>query len=343
MKNGIEAIIGIEIMSHNLNSKNVVVTGAAGYIGGITCIELKRKGYNVFGVDKRYTSHLDKYYDEFYQGDFIDYKSFLFLKKANPTTIIHCAGSSLVDPSFISPGTYFDNNIAKTNRLLDFIKDELIATKFIFSSSAAVYGNWSREPYREYNDTFPVSPYGETKLMVEKILSWYHKIFGLKYVSLRYFNACGADFESIHGQEPGASHIFAKLFECALNDTAFTLYGSNYHTKDQTCIRDYLHVSDIAEAHIQCIENDTVGIYNLGTLKGTSNLECLEQVEIFLNKNIVVNVAPKREGDPAILIADPTKFQIATGWKAQRSMAMIVKNLHQWYQSDIFKKLNKRS
>lgn len=344
MKNGIGETIGIEIMSQNLNTKNILVTGAAGYIGGITCIELKRRGYNVFGVDRRFFDHLKDYYDDFYHGDFTDNESFLLIKKVNPVAIIHCAGTSLVAPSFISPGDYFNNNVAKTNKLLNFIKDEIPSTKFIFSSSAAVYGNWSTYPYREYSDTIPVSPYGESKLMAEKILSWYHQVYNLNYVSLRYFNACGADYDAAHGQEPYATHIFAKLFEAALNDTVFTLNGATYRTNDNTCVRDYVHVSDIADAHIKSIENKITGIYNLATLRGTSNLECLDYVEKLLDKKIVVNVAPARKGDPAILVADPTKFQVVTGWRAWRTIPLVVSHLQKWYESSIFKNYsNKRS
>jgi len=339
VKNGTEATIGIEIMSQNLNTKNIVVTGAAGYIGGITCIELKRKEYNVIGIDRRYFSHLDNYYDEFYHGDFTDYETFLLIKRSKPAAIIHCAGTSLVGPSFTSPGIYFDNNVARTNRLLNFIKDELPETKFIFSSSAAVYGNRGNV-FREFEECSPVSPYGESKLMVEKLLHWYGESHKLNYVALRYFNACGADYDAAHGQEPGATHIFAKLFDAALNDSPFTLNGATFSTKDNTCIRDYVHVSDIANAHIKCIDSDVGGIYNLGTNKGTTNLECLQYVEKSLGKEIVVNVAPAKEGDPSVLIADSTKFQLKTGWSAWRTMPMVVSHLKKWYNSSTYKNYN---
>ena len=330
-------------MSQNLNTKNVVVTGAAGYIGGITCIELKRKGYNVFGIDRKYAPHLNKFYDEFIQADFTDYESYLLIKRVKPCAIIHCAATSLVGPSLTNPGIYFDNNVARTNRLLSFLKDEFRDIRFIFSSSAAVYGNWSTYPYTEYCDTKPVSPYGHTKLMVEDILYWYNKSYNTKYVSLRYFNACGADPEGEHGQEPNATHIFAKLFDAALNEKPFDLYGANFNTKDNTCIRDYVHVTDIAEAHIKCIDSDIEGIYNLGSNKGTSNLDCLEYVETLLKKEIVVNVCPAREGDPAILVADPRKFHVKTGWTAWRTIPMVVSHLNNWYKSNIYKNYVKRS
>jgi len=330
-------------MSQNLNTKNVLVTGAAGYIGGMTCIELKRKGYNVFGVDRKYAPHLNKFFDEFIQADFTDYETYLMMKRVKPVAVIHCAATSLVGPSMNNPGIYFDNNVARTNRFLSFLKDEFPATKFIFSSSAAVYGNWNKYPYRETDETVPMSPYGQTKLMVEEILQWYRKAYNIKFVSLRYFNACGADPEGEHGQEPDATHIFAKLFDAALNDKAFDLYGATFSTKDNTCIRDYVHVTDIANAHIKCIDSEVEGIYNLGSSKGTSNLECLEYVEELLNKDIVVNVCPARVGDPAILIADPTKFTVSTNWTAWRTLPMVVSHLKKWYNSSIYKNYVKRS
>jgi len=332
-------------MSQNLNTDTVVVTGAAGFIGGITCIELKKKGYKVIGIDRRYTSHLKKYFNDFICTDFTDYEAFLTIKRSRPASIIHCAGTSLVGPSFAYPGIYFDNNVARTNRLLNFIKDEIPATKFIFSSSAGVYGNWSNNPYSEYNDTLPISPYGETKLMVEKILKWYNNAYNLKFVSLRYFNACGADIDAAHGQEPGASHILAKLFDAGQNNKSFDLYGTQYNTKDKTCIRDYVHVVDIADAHIKAVEKDITGIYNLGSFRGLSNLECIQYIENNLNTKIQVNICPAREGDPAVLIANPSKFQLDTGWKAWRTMPMIVEHLNKWYNSETYKSLinNKRS
>lgn len=332
-------------MSQNPNTNNIFVTGAAGYIGGITSIELFRKGYNVYGVDRRTVPHLNSFFKEILTCDFTDYETLLLLKRIKPAAIIHCAGTSLVGPSMQYPGVYFDNNVSRTNRLLNFLKDELPNTKFIFSSSASVYGNYSNNPYREYMDKNPVSPYGESKLMVENILKWFNQCHNLNFVSLRYFNACGADPYSIHGQEPNATHIFAKLFEAANNNKPFIMNGSDYKTKDGTCIRDYIHVTDIAEAHIKSIEGDFTGFYNLGTYKGHSNLECLQQVEKITNKKIQVNFDSRREGDPALLIADPTKFESKTLWKAWRTLPMIVKHLKDWYSSDTYKSLinNKRS
>jgi UDP-glucose 4-epimerase len=326
-------------MSQNLNTNNVLVTGAAGYIGGITSIELFRKGYNVYGVDRRSSLHLSSFFKENLTCDFTDYDTLLLLKRIKPIAIVHCAGTSLVGPSMQHPGVYFDNNVSRTNKLLSFIKDELPNTRFIFSSSASVYGNYSNDPYKEYMDKLPVSPYGESKLMIENILKWYGQCHNLQFVSLRYFNACGADQYARHGQEPNSSHIFAKLFEAVNNNEPFVMNGSDYDTKDGTCIRDYIHVADIATANIISIEGGFTGFYNLGTHKGHSNLECLQQVEKIYDRKIKVNYNSRREGDPPFLVADPTKFEVVTNWKAWRTLPMIVSHLKEWYSSKIFKSL----
>lgn len=320
-------------------NRNVVVTGCAGYIGGITCIELKKQNYNVFGIDRVFNSHLKDYYDEFCNADIIDYESFLLIKKVKPTAIIHCAGTNLVGPSMQYPEVYFDNNVFRTNKLLTFVKDICPKTKFIFSSSAAVYGKSNKELLKEYSAGFPISPYGETKLMVETILEWYRKIHKLNYTSLRYFNACGANADGLHGQMPEATHIFAQLFDAALNDKPFNLFGGNYPTKDGTCIRDYIHVTDVALAHIKCIEEELVGVYNIGTGKGTSNLDCIEAVEKELNVELVVNLELPRKGDAAVLVADVIAFLLRTQWAPERNINEIVKDLKTWYNSKTYKSL----
>lgn len=317
-----------------MQNTKVIVTGAAGYIGGQICIELKRKGYYVIGIDIRYRPHLNKFYDEFHQVDFLSDTSAELLYKHMPKAIIHCAGTSLVGPSIKNPAIYFSNNVRKTNIYLDQILTSCPDTKFIFSSSASVYGS-PMGKMTEGHLTLPVSPYGESKLMIEKIMAAYEKAYELDYVSFRYFNACGADEEGQHGQEPNATHIFAKLFEAAKEDKPFTLYGMTYDTKDLTCVRDYVHVQDIADAHIMSIEKDMKGIYNIGSGDGFTNLELFVEVEEFFKKELVMIVESPREGDPAVLIADPTKL-FDLGYKTKRNLENIIESLNLWYNSEIY-------
>lgn len=326
-------------MSQRPNTNLVVVTGAAGYIGGMTCIQLKKHGFQVIAVDERHNLHLDKFYDEFIQDDFIGIDALSLYKKVYPCAIVHCAGTSLVGPSFENPALYFHNNVARTNILLNFITNEIPETKVIFSSSAAVYGEPVGNYCLENNRTDPVSPYGESKLMVEKLLHWYHHSHGLKYVAFRYFNAAGADSNGQHGQERHATHLIAKLFDAALNDTTFTMYGWDYPTPDGTCIRDYIHVADIANAHIKAIDRFVEGIYNLGSFAGMSNLQIQNKIEEITNKQIVTNIEPRRKGDPAKLIADSSKFRSMHGWIPEYDLDSIIKDAHTWYTSETYKSL----
>ena len=337
-----------EITLMNPNTK-VIVTGAAGYIGGAICIELKNRGYNVIGIDRRkLPNHLEKYVDTFVNACFTHPFSLEHIEK-DPIAVIHCAGTSLVGPSMENPSEYYDNNVANTLKYLDYIRRWSPNIKFIFSSSASVYGSPDTAVVFEGTRTDPISPYGESKLMTEKMLNWFEKAYGLNYVSFRYFNACGAVEGGLHGQEPGATHIFAKLFEAAIEEKDFTLNGANFPTHDGTCIRDYIHVTDIAKAHILAIEENIKGIYNIGSIKGYSNLEIFTKVENFLideellNDGIVMHVEKAREGDPAMLVANSDKLQSETSWKPEKNIEAIINDLYDWYLSSAYKKLQKRS
>jgi len=333
VKDIIEDLIVTESISLMQNTK-VIVTGAAGYIGGQICIELKKKGYYVIGVDLRYKPHLNKFYDEFHNVDFVSDISAQLLYKHMPKAIIHCAGTSLVGPSIKNPAVYFSNNVRKTNIYLDQILTCCPETKFIFSSSASVYGT-PIQTLDESHPTNPVSPYGDSKLMVEKMLKAYEQAYNLDYVSFRYFNACGADEDGQHGQEPYATHIFAQLFQAVNEDKPFTLYGMNYGTKDRTCIRDYIHVQDIADTHIMAIEKDLNGIYNIGSGEGYSNLKIFTEVEIALKKEIVMIVDLPREGDPPELVAYSKKL-FDLDYNPKRNLAKIIESLKLWYNTEIY-------
>jgi UDP-glucose 4-epimerase len=320
----------------------VIVTGAAGYIGGTICAKLKEKGYSVVGVDKReLPSHLYQYIDHFLKVDFTHEFSLRRIDR-KPLAVIHCAGTSLVGPSIENPSGYYDNNVVKTFKYIDYIRSHSPYTKFIFSSSASVYGNpMSANPITENFDTKPISPYGQSKLMTEMMLKSFKGAYDLKYVSFRYFNACGALSAGAHGQDPDATHIFAKLFESIKKETEFFLNGKDYLTKDGTCIRDYVHVEDIANAHIIAIEKNIEGIYNIGSDTGTSNLEIIKQVGKFFGKSLSIEIKEQRIGDPAILVASAKKLSDETGWKAEHSIKKIIKDLNDWYDSENYAKRTK--
>jgi UDP-glucose 4-epimerase len=315
------------------NKKTIIVTGAAGYIGGQIALQLTDAGHDVVGVDRRpLPDHLNNVMN-FVQADFDSDVARQLIIDTKSTAIIHCAGTNLVGPSITHPSEYYDNNIIKTIHLLDFVLHAVPDVRFIFSSSAATYGMPIMTPCQEVDPCEPISPYGESKLMIERVLSAYHRAYKLDYVSFRYFNACGADSKQRHGQESGATHIIAKVLESVKNNTQFTCNGNNYETPDGTCIRDYVHVEDIATAHIMALDSTLVsaGVYNLGTANGSSNIEIVAEAQEVTGKEISVAIGPAREGDPAVLTADAGKFNQITGWQSTYSLNDMVKHAWAWY------------
>jgi UDP-glucose 4-epimerase len=250
--------------------KTVVVTGAGGYIGGQTALMLADSGYRVVGIDKnKCPKRLKSVFDDYIEKDFAHKDALVKLLIHNPQAIIHCAGNSLVGPSIQHPGRYFENNVVNTLTLLDQVRRSMPRTRVIFSSSAAVYGEPIMTPCHEVDPCEPISPYGDSKLMVERIMAAYHTAYNLDYVAFRYFNACGADSQTRHGQESGATHIIARVLEATKDDAEFTLNGVDFATPDGTCVRDYVHVEDIARAHVRALDAAIPpGVYNLGNNTG---------------------------------------------------------------------------
>ena len=310
----------------------VIVTGAAGYIGGEVALKLKDSGHTVVGIDRRPCPTHISCFDHYVQEDFANKEVLKFIAGAGADAIVHCAGTNLVGPSMTDPQEYYHNNMAKTLRLLDTIIQNTPTTRIIFSSSAAVYGTPIMVPCSEVDPCEPISPYGETKLAIEWMMRGYNKAYNLDYVAFRYFNACGADSQDRHGQAPGATHIVARLLESVRDGRDFTMYGTDYDTPDGTCIRDYIHVEDLAEAHIAAI-NPAVksDIYNLGTKQGYSNLQVLQAASAVLKKDIAYLHGPKRSGDPAQLVADPTKFMSASSWQPRFGLTDIIQHVWTWY------------
>ena len=313
--------------------KTVVVTGAAGYIGGQTALMLADSGYCVVGIDKvKCPDHLKSVFHDYIEQDFADHASLVKLLILAPEAIVHCAGTSLVGPSVKHPGRYFENNVVNTLTLLDQVRRSMPRTRVIFSSSAAVYGEPIMTPCHEVDPCEPISPYGDSKLMVEKIMAAYHTAYKLDYVAFRYFNACGADSQTRHGQESGATHIIARVLEAIRDDIEFTLNGVDFATPDGSCVRDYVHVEDIARAHVIALDAEIpAGIYNLGSNNGVSNREIITAAERITGKKLKVVMGGARPGDPAVLTASAAKFgMVATGWK-QFELDDMIQHAWNWY------------
>jgi UDP-glucose 4-epimerase len=239
----------------------------------------------------------------------------------------------LVGPSVANPREYYDNNFVKTKILLDYlVTNHYKKIRFIFSSSAATYGNPVMTPVQEVDPTEPISPYGQSKLMIDWMLQSYQHAYKLDFVSFRYFNACGADSQGRHGQAPGATHIIARVLESMRDQQSFTLNGTNYETNDGTCVRDYIHVEDLANAHILAMDRSIPSdIYNLGTAEGTSNAVVIDTARDITRQRIEVVVGPQREGDPAILTADASKFVNVSGWQPHFVLRDIIRHAWAWY------------
>jgi len=312
---------------------NVIVTGAAGYIGGQVALQLKDEGHTVVGIDRRpLQPHQTSLLDGFVLADFDSDTAFKTLLDIRPDAIVHCAGTGLVGPSIKNPSEYYFNNVAKTLPLINLIRQAMPRTRIIFSSSAATYGEPVMVPCDEVDPTEPVSPYGESKLMIDMMLESYHRAYGLDYVSFRYFNACGADPQGRHGQEPSATHIIARVLESIRDNQEFTLYGDNYPTPDGTCIRDYVHVNDIARAHVLALDHAIpAGIYNLGSNTGTSNREIIAAAERITNKTLTVTVGEQRVGDPPMLTASADKFNAVAGTWQSHSLDDMIQHAWAWY------------
>jgi UDP-glucose 4-epimerase len=319
-------------MASTTDKPSVVVTGSSGYIGGQTVLEFFDAGYNVVGIDikKPRQSILDAM-SKSVIADFSTDRATDEITKANPLGIVHCAGSSLVAPSMNDPESYYTNNFTKTKRLLDNLLETLSCPKIIFSSSAAVYGNPTELPTVENSPCIPISPYGESKLMVDMLLSSYHKAYGINYVSFRYFNASGADPQGRHGQDSDATHIISRVVGSLKNDELFVLNGKNYDTPDGTCIRDYIHVCDIARAHRLAVENPTQPQpYNLGSSTRLSNLDIINKAQSIIGKNLDWKYGENRGGDPDILTADTNAFYQETGWQPLWNIDDIITHAWNW-------------
>ena len=311
----------------------ILVTGGAGYIGSHCVLALINKGLDVVIFDSLETGHIETVdilkkegNVTFEKGDLknLDNINKVF-EKYNIDAVVHFAALSLVGESVKEPQKYYYNNVYGTLNLLNAMLSHDVK-KIVFSSTAATYGEPEYIPIDENHPQNPINPYGNTKLMVEKIMDDYSKAYGLKSVRLRYFNVAGADSLSRVGEwHNPETHLIPNILKSTLSDgKTFELYGDDYPTKDGTCVRDYINVEDLAEAHLLALDylNNGGGTnyFNLGTKNGDTVKEVFSICEKVTDKKIPVNMMPRREGDPASLVADNTKAKSVLGWNAKRTL-----------------------
>lgn len=319
----------------------VLVTGGAGYIGSHTAKALAEAGHSPIVLDDLSTGHRSAVkWGPLIEGDLGDRELVnSILRDYQIEGVLHFAACLLVGESMTNPQKYFWNNDVSTLGLLDAMKANGVKN-IVFSSSAATYGNPEKVPIPEDHPQKPVNPYGESKLFVERMLKWYGSAYGLQWMALRYFNAAGADLAGEIGEaHDPESHLLPLVIQAALGQRpAVEIYGSDYPTPDGTAIRDFIHVNDLADAHVRALEhlakNGESTALNLGTGQGHSVLEVIDAVGKFAKQEVPAKKAPRRAGDPAVLVADPGKAERVLGWRPRHSdLETVVRSAWQWHSS----------
>lgn len=320
---------------------NVLVCGGAGYIGSHTVYELIERGHSVVVVDSLIKGHKAAVHNEakFYLGDIRD-EEFMdrVFKENNIDAVIDFAAFSLVGESVNEPFKYYENNVYGTLKLLEAMGRAGVK-KIVFSSTAATYGEPENDIIVESDKTNPTNPYGETKLTVEKMLKWADNAYGIKFVALRYFNAAGAHISGKIGEDHSPeTHLIPIILQTALGQREkMFIFGDDYDTPDGTCVRDYIHVTDLADAHIKALEKlfktNESGIYNLGNGKGFSVKEVIEKAKKVTGKDFKVEIEARRSGDPSTLIASSEKAIKELGWKPKfNTLDKIIETAWNWHK-----------
>ena len=305
----------------------VLLAGATGVFGRHIRRRLDDAGYDVLGLGRGSGNSV--------RADLNDREMLIrALREKKIDTVMHFAAHAYVGESVANPRKYFQNNVLDGLTLLHAVLDANVR-KFVFSSSCATYGVPSKVPITEDMPQFPVNPYGVTKLIFEQALKSYSPAYGLNYVSLRYFNAAGADENGLVGEiHKPETHLIPSAFEAIRGErAALDIFGDKYPTPDGTCVRDYIHVSDLAEGHVQALEYLDAGssiAINLGTGRGHSIREVLATIKSVTGREVPSRTAPARPGDPPELVADPTRAEKVLGWKAKRSLEQIVATAWKW-------------
>lgn len=321
---------------------SILVLGGAGYIGSHTVYELIAKGEDVVVVDNLETGHREAVHPmaRFYEGD-IRNRAFVdsVFEQEKIDAVIHFAANSLVGESMTNPLKYYDNNVNGTKVLLESMIAHDVK-KIVFSSTAATYGEPENIPILESDKTYPTNAYGETKLSMEKMMKWTDVAHGLKYVALRYFNACGAhesgEIGEAHNPE---SHLIPLILQVPLGKREFiSIFGDDYDTEDGTCIRDYIHVTDLAQAHILAVkyllEGNESNTFNLGNGVGFSVKEVIETAKKATGLPIAAKIVERRAGDPARLVASSEKARKVLGWNPEHAdLEEIIASAWKWHST----------
>jgi len=314
----------------------VLVTGGAGYIGSVVTEELLNDGHHAIVYDSLYKGHraaVDSH-AKFVRGDLNDsLKLRAALTENHIDAVVHMAADSLVGESVELPAKYYRNNVVNGLNLLDAMRD-CDVRKLVFSSTAAVYGEPEKQPIEEIDPTNPTNPYGETKLAFERALNWYENAHGLRYASLRYFNAAGATSQFGEWHDP-ETHLIPLVLQAANGARAnVQIFGDDYPTRDGTCVRDYIHVIDLARAHVLALNilEQRSAIYNLGCGgDGYSVKEVIDVAHDVVGKEIPTRIVPRRAGDPAVLIASSARIKNELGWEPKfQDLRLIVESAWEW-------------
>lgn len=321
----------------------ILVCGGAGYIGSHMVSELLDLGEEVIVVDNLQTGHKAAVRAEatLYIGDLRN-ESFLeeVFKNHTIEAVVHFAADSLVGESVTNPLKYYDNNVNGAMTLLKVMHANDVK-RIVFSSTAATYGEAKNFPIQESDDTIPTNPYGETKLAIEKMLKWCEAAYGIHYVALRYFNVAGAHIDGRLGEDHfPETHLIPIILQVALGKReVISIFGDDYETHDGSCIRDYIHVTDLANAHILALKKlqkeETSGIYNLGSGTGFTVKEVIETARKVTGHPIPAEIAPRRAGDPARLVASSEKAQVELGWYPQyTSLETMIGSAWNWFRAN---------
>ena len=328
----------------------ILVTGGAGYIGSHCVLALAEKNYDVIIFDNLSTGHIEtvqnlKQYAnaDFVKGDLLNPNDLSKLFDNNKIdAVIHFAAFSLVGESVLDPQKYYINNVCGTINLMKAMMEHNVK-KLVFSSTAATYGEPEYIPIDENHPQNPINPYGQSKLMLEKIMDDYSKAYDFRSVRLRYFNVAGADSLARVGEwHDVETHLIPNILKSTIAEgKKFQLFGDDYNTKDGTCVRDYINVEDLAQAHIFALEylnnGGKTNYFNLGTNDGNTNKEVFRDCEEVTGKKIELEIAPRRPGDPASLVADNKKAREILGWSPDKDLKYSIEKAYQWE-----KKLNKK-